>query len=105
MAENIKDELDESFTRMQLIRRNTDAAINQILETNPLEIVLKNIEGHEDKIDEKEIQERLQKEMQTWLRTYEDALAEGQSVPADLMGRAGELAKEQRKNKDKSVGE
>jgi len=70
-------------------------SLNYILNTNPQEVILKNIESM-DENDKKDIRDRVQAQMQTWLGSFENMLEEGQKLPVELIGRATDLATRRR---------
>jgi uncharacterized protein (UPF0147 family) len=91
----IGEEFNESFKRHQLIDKQTDKALDIVLRTNPIDVVLKNIDEDVDVPDEhRDSAERAQGMMQEWLEMYEGVLEESKDVPRDLIRRSAELAEE-----------
>jgi len=92
---DISEEFNESFKRHQLIDKQTDKALEIVLKTNPIDVVLKNIDEDVDVPDNfRDSAERAEGMMQNWLEMYEGTLEESKDVPVDLMRRSAELANE-----------
>ena len=91
-----REELKQSFDRGQLIRKNIDRSIDTVLRLNPVENILKNVDRESPVYDQAEGQ--VESMMNEWLDMYRDTLEEGRTLPADLIGRSAELARESREN-------
>lgn len=91
-----REELKQSFDRDQLIRKNIDRSIDTVLRLNPIENILKNVDRESPVYDQAEGQ--VESMMNEWLDMYRDTLEEGRTLPADLIGRSAELARESREN-------
>jgi hypothetical protein len=91
-----REELKQSFDRHQLMRRNIDQSLDTMLRLNPVENILKNIDRESAVYDQAEGQ--VETMMNEWLDMYRDTLEEGRTLPADLIGRSAELARESREN-------
>jgi len=68
-------------------------ATEYIVNTNPTEVILKNIG---DTTDMSEVKERVKIQMQEWMGSYEAMLKEGKSLPVDLIGIAVDIARKKR---------
>lgn len=90
------EEYKKSFSHALLTDKYITMTLDYILNTNPIDVILKHLEGLDD-TQKKDIQDRVQAQMQTWLETFENVLEEGKTLPVDLIGRASDLAKERRK--------
>lgn len=90
------EEYKQSFSHALLTDKYMTMTLDYILNTNPIEVILKNLEGL-DEGQKKDVQERVKAQMQTWLGTFESVLEEGKTLPVDLIGRASDLARERRK--------
>lgn len=91
-----REELKQSFDRDQLIRKNIDRSIDTVLRLNPVENILKNVDQDSPVYDQAEGQ--VESMMNEWLDMYRDTLEEGRTLPADLIGRSAELARESRED-------
>jgi len=91
-----REELKQSFDRDQLIRKNIDRSIDTVLRLNPVENILKNVDQESPVYEQAEGQ--VESMMNEWLDMYRDTLEEGRTLPADLIGRSAELARESREN-------
>lgn len=91
-----REELKDSFDRHQLMRRNIDQSLDTMLRLNPVENILKNIDTDSPVYDQAEGQ--VETMMNEWLDMYRDTLEEGRTLPADLIGRSAEIARESREN-------
>jgi hypothetical protein len=92
--QSARDELKDSFDRHQLMRRNIDQSLDTMLRLNPVENILKNIDTDSPVYDQAEGQ--VESMMNEWLDMYRDTLEEGRTLPADLIGRSAEIARESR---------
>lgn len=89
------EEYKQSFSHALLTDKYMTMTLDYILNTNPVTVILKNLDDLDDN-QKKDIQDRVQAQMQTWLETFENVLKEGKTLPVDLIGRAADLAKERR---------
>lgn len=89
------EEYKQSFPLALLTEKYMTMALDYILNTNPVTVILKNLDDLDD-VQKKNIQDRVQAQMQTWLETFENVLKEGKTLPQDLIGRAADLAKSTR---------
>ena len=92
--QSAREELKDSFDRHQLMRRNIDQSLDTMLRLNPVENILKNIDTDSPVYDQAEGQ--VESMMNEWLDMYRDTLEEGRTLPADLIGRSAEIARESR---------
>jgi hypothetical protein len=92
--QSVREELKDSFDRHQLMRRNIDQSLDTMLRLNPVENILKNIDTDSPVYDQAEGQ--VESMMNEWLDMYRDTLEEGRTLPADLIGRSAEIARESR---------
>jgi histone H3/H4 len=91
-----REELKQSFDRHQLMRRHIDQSLDTMLRLNPVENILKNIDQESAVYDQ--VEGQVETMMNEWLDMYRDTLEEGRTLPADLIGRSAELARESREN-------
>lgn len=92
---SISEQVKEAFSEQMLMSKQIETALQYMANTNPIETVLRPLDGQDEKL-RTHAQQYLQLMMQTWLETYTKALGAGQDLPVDLLGRAADLAKNQR---------
>jgi len=102
MSEEIEEQVKEALLASQLIDRKVETALNYILNTNPVDKILKQI-GSEDESIRKDAVERVKVMMNEWLESYSSALKEGKTLPRDLLGSAADLAKKMRNKQPDEV--
>lgn len=92
---DLEGEYKESFQQALLTKKYTETALDYIMNMNPVERVLKDLENTNDAI-KKDATDRVQAQMQEWLGMFEDTLKAGRTLPVDLIGRAADIAKQRR---------
>lgn len=90
---NSKENLSETIDRHIEMRKNIDKSLEFLQSLNPIDSILKQIEGHEEFRDQ---QAKVESLMNRWISIFENMLEQGQSLPVDLIARASQIAKEMR---------
>jgi len=98
---NVEDEYRESFPRHMLMDSLLDKSLDFVVRTNPLDVVVKEVKNAKAELGNEidlgqEVYKKVPSMMHKWLDMYDGVLDEGKNLPRDLIGRAAELAKEQR---------
>jgi hypothetical protein len=88
-------EFRESFDHSAITARYIEQAVRLVLETNPVERIILPVGSAPDEI-KKNVIDRTQKSVQTWLDTFDALLMESKPLAVDLMGYAADLARKKR---------
>lgn len=89
---DLESEFRQSFNDALLSSKYQEIAFNYILNTNPFERILKPSEGLDENL-KKNVADRVQAMMQTWMLSFEQALEEGKGIPKDFLGYVADLAR------------
>lgn len=89
---DLESEFRQSFNDALLSEKYQAIAFDYILNTNPFERILKPSENLDENI-KKNVLDRVQAMMQTWMLSFEQALEEGKSIPKDFLGYVADLAR------------
>lgn len=94
-----REELRESYDRILLMSKLQEKAIEYILAMNPIEHMLKHLEGDQFK----DQRDKVSGMINAWIDIFDAMLTEGRTLPVDMIGRASEIAKAQRESKHEST--
>ncbi|MCF7875982.1 hypothetical protein K9M06_02890 [Candidatus Bipolaricaulota bacterium] len=93
MSKDPKKELKDTMDKQIVMSKNLDKALEFHTKMNPIDTVLKPLEGREEFRDQ---QSKVESMVNTWIDTYMAMLEEGDELPVDLIGRASEIARDLR---------
>ena len=97
MSRDPKKELKDTMDKQIVMSKNLDKALEFHTKMNPIDSVLKPLEGREEFRDQ---QSKVESMVNTWIDTFMAMLEEGDELPVDLVGRAAEIAKELREGEE-----
>ncbi len=90
---DMDEEFKQSFQHAMVTEKYIKMAIEYIVNTNPTEVILKNLGDTSDMSD---VKERMKMQMQEWMGPFEAVLKEGRQLPVDLIGIASDIARRKR---------